>query len=394
MTDTSAIVIAGHSTSRLNEIESLLSGTAGFKVRRSLISRDESSLQLSDSEQTDVVILCLSDGDDPLLKSLEISHSTDYALIVVGPPDNTTLMRRAFKAGATDFLTDPIDPEELSASVKNAQLESAINAGSSQGDVTVFVSPKGGAGATTLGVHLSHILSTRDHQPKVLLVDLDIQYGNLPLHFDEKPTRKLAQVLTNNERIDGSMLDACISRKHPKLHTLSTFSDQLLTPWDVNIDSLVSLIATTVKRYDHVLIDCPRSIDPVTFCALEKATRICVVVQQTISDIRTAHQYCRILQDQGVTTETFRIVVNRYEKNNMIRLPEFIEAFEGQEVHGVPNDYKRMAFTADNSIPLVQKWRNAAITKNLLGFAEECWPTQQPPKRWSFSYKKEINKAA
>lgn len=394
MSETISIVIAGHSTSTLNEVEQLLKETAEFKARRRLIPRDETTLQLTESERTDVVLLCLTGDDDSLLAALEKLNVDDHALIVTGPADNTALVRRVFKSGASDFLTYPLNAEELSAAVRNAQSQHSLNAKTTDSDLTVFVSPKGGAGATTLGVHLSHILSTREHQPKVLLMDLDFQYGNLPLHFDEKPSTKLARALTNNDRIDGSVLDACLSRKDPRLHTLSTCSDQLLSPWDIDLDSVSTLINTTVKRYDHIIIDSPRTIDPVTFCALEKASRICVVVQQTISDIRVAHQYCRILQDQGIAADKFTIVVNRYEKNNIIRLSEFSGAFEGLEVHGVPNDYKRISFTADNAIPLIRKWRNAAITKNLLGFAETCWPSEKPARKWSFSYKKEIDKAA
>ena len=383
------VTIASYSSSLLNSLEATLNDCTDLLVERLLVPESKTSSLDLDLESCDVLVLGLTDEWEKLLSLVGTTP-----LVVVGSASNTEMMRLSFKAGATDFLYDAAAKVELHTAITNAQRERQKTPTASAGDVTVFVSPKGGAGATTLSVHLSHILSTRDHQPDVLLMDLDFQYGNLPLHFNEKPTSRLSSALSRGEKIDSSNFDACVSQVHPKLHTLASHSEQLLSPWEMNTIAVESLLNLANQGYDHVLIDVPRTIDPVTFCALEKANRICVIVQQTLSDMHVAHQYVKLLHEQGIASETISIVVNRFEKSNVIHLEDFENAFAGLVVHGVPNDYKRVSFSSENTVPLIRKWRNSVITKNLVQFAERCWPDESKPRRWSFSYAKESDRAA
>lgn len=383
------VTIASQSSGILNTLESALLANDNFLVDRFLIPEDQRTAIDSTIEACDVLVLGLTAAAKelpPLVGSLP--------LVVTAPDSDPELMRLSFKAGASDFLYEPVDQNELISAVENALVDKAASTLASEADTTLFVSPKGGAGATTLAVHVSHILSTREHQPQVLLMDLDLQYGSLPIHFNEKPTAKLASALVRGDQIDSTNFEACVSRVHPNLHTLATYSEQLRSAWETDLNAVHSMLTLAALSYDHVLVDIPRSIDPVTYSALERATRICVVVQQTIADMHMAHQYVRFLHDQGIATDSMTIVVNRFEKGNAIHLEDFENAFDGLKVHGIPNDYKRVRFSSENTVSLIAKWRNSVITKNMIEFTDIYWPDQSKPRRWTFSHPKDAGRAA
>ena len=65
-------------------------------------------------------------------------------------------------------------------------------------------------------------------------------------------------------------------------------------------------------NYDHVLVDIPRQIDPITFQAIERAASINIVMQQTLSDLRYTRQVLSLLRDQGMPNNRLRVIVNRY----------------------------------------------------------------------------------
>lgn len=389
MSDSIKVLIASYSSSCLNKMEAALKSQSGIQLERLLVPEDQEMSLVSTSTSCDVLVIGLTDNWEKL-----IALSSNTPLVVTGSGDNAEMVRLSFKAGAADFIGDPVDSSELLVAIKHAKDDFRTKAPLNSGDVTAFVSPKGGAGASTLAVHLAHILSTRDYHPDVLLMDFDFQYGNLALHFDEKPNSRLTSALNSPDALDAAALDACVSRNEHNLHTLSSHSEQIYSPWDVDSAAIATMLSLCKSRYKHVMFDVPRTIDPVTYGALEVADKICIVVQQTLSDLRIAHEYVRLLNNQGIAMDRFSIVVNRFEKSNVIRLQDFESAFDGIEVHGVPNDYKRVSFTAEHSVSLVRKWRSAVITKNLVQFSNTYWPDQTEKGRWTFAQSKEAGKAA
>jgi len=263
----------------------------------------------------------------------------------------------------------------------------------SDSNLTLFVTPKGGAGTSTLVVNFAHIIAGNE-QNRVLALDLDFQYGNLPLFYNEQPSTRLANALIHDEPLDNTILDACTGNKGKNPNVLATYSDQVISPWDLNPRQISDLFELISAKYTHVLVDLPRSIDPLTFYALERANKICVIVQQTLSDMRIANQYIRLLLDQGIASDSICIIINRHEKRNTIRTQDYSLAFQGYQILEIPNDYKRVNQATDNTVALIDRWRGAQITKTMVEVGNQLWALESEPKKSLFSFDRRAGKAA
>ena len=384
-----------HTRDRLSELEATFAKEDGV-VCSAILLKEASGYPEKDALiGIDVLLISVGENWKIVLDALQKRADEEGpAFVLTGPGNAAELTRLAFKAGAHDYIDDSLDGATLIQAVNQAVKTRRQSIEKGNGNLTLFVAPQGGAGTTTLTVNLAHILSSRSEQPNVLAMDMDIQYGNLPLSFDEKPNTRLAGAIANGETIDNSIIDACLCRKTINPQVLATYSDDLVSPWDINPQQIATLFSLLAKRYDHVIVDMPRSIDPLTFHALERADRICVVVQQTISDLRVASHYIRLLKDQEIDSDKICIVINRHESRNIIRNQDFISALGAHEIFVVPNDFKRVSSAADHTTPIISRFKNALISKSLIKLSQQLWITDTEDKKWSFGGRGRNNKAA
>jgi len=390
-----SVGLVSHTRDGLSVLESSFAKERGV-VCSSILLNETAGYPEKDA-LTGVDVLLISVGENWRIVVDAVQKRADDegpAVVFTGPGNAAELIRLAFKAGAHDYIDDGLDGATLVQAVHQAfkTRRQSINKGN--GNLTLLVAPQGGAGTTTLTVNLAHILSSRTEQPSVLAMDMDIQYGNLPLSFDEKPNKRLAGAITDGESIDDSIIDACLCRKSENPQVLATYSDDLVSPWDINPQQIATLFSLLTKRYDHVIVDMPRSIDPLTFHALERADRICVVVQQSISDLRVAGHYIRLLKDQEIDSDKICLIINRHESRNIIRNQDFISAFGSHEIFVVPNDFKRVSSAANHTTPIISRFKNALISKSLVKLSQQLWVTDTEDRKWSFGGRGRNDKVA
>ena len=56
----------------------------------------------------------------------------------------------------------------------------------------------------------------------------------------------------------------------------------------VSAQHLNQLVNLAVRNRDHVVVDLPRRIDPVTALVIERATQLVLIVQQSVATLRDA----------------------------------------------------------------------------------------------------------
>jgi len=381
------VAIVGHSSSGLNALEEVLQDDPEIDITRKLL-RDRAAVDPFDDlpVTSNVVVLDLGDNWREVLDAVASRVRRNRTpIILIGPADDTEMMRLALRAGARDFQTRPVHPNELISSVHRLANEQHLTSTDSESQLAVFMSAKGGAGASAIVASLGYAMKERQPKSRVLLVDMDLQHGNLPLYFDESSTTRLTQALIANERIDATLLDACVIPTHNGIDLLASFNDQVFSPWETPQNTVANLFNQICDRYEYVLVDVPRQIDPITFQAIEMSSNVCIVMQQTLSDLRYTRQILQLLRDQGLPNERLRILVNRFDKKNVLRINDIRDAFNPVECIEIPNDYKRMSFATGNAVPLIKKFRKAPISKSVVSLANIIFPYKEEKRRGFFS---------
>jgi pilus assembly protein CpaE len=275
-------------------------------------------------------------------------------------------MRLAMQAGARDLLPMPLVEADLVGALARIERDHRAVRSGQEGTVTAFMNAKGGCGATFLACNVAHLLATQSER-RVALVDLDLQFGTIPLYFDLFPKRGLLQAIENVEGLDETALQGYLARHGSGLHILGNAADDALPIGNISAEAVHALLNVAARGHQHVIVDLPRRVDPVAARVIDRAQHIVLVVQQSVTVLRDATRLMNCLRrDLAVSADRIAIVVNRYEKDAPISAEDIRTTLACSDLSIVPNDYRAVSDCIATGRPLLEHARAAAITKAIM----------------------------
>src|SRR6185437_10287252 len=99
--------------------------------------------------------------------------------------------------------------------------------------------------------NIAHALTAVSHK-RVALVDLDLQFGAIPLYLDLFPKRGVLQALENIEELDETALAGYMVRHASGLDVLGHAADDALPLGGASREAVQSLLNIAAKGHDHV----------------------------------------------------------------------------------------------------------------------------------------------
>lgn len=382
MVEKSRILIAGHSRAACEQLKGMLEQQHDLDVR--------TSHEAAKAEGAPDLLVVVLDGEgQQTLDDWSFAPGLPSPpMIVIGATEDTHLMRRAMQVGARDYFSQPVAAGELLAAVHKILSESTAHPGSQAGGkLTAVINAKGGSGASMIACNLAHMLAV-NRRCQTALIDMDLQFGALPLALDLTQRHTLFDVIGAVEQLDSVALKSYMTEHSSGLHVLGTMSEQLMMPWAVSVESVQRIFEVALQTYEHVVVDLPRQIDPLASIALSAAEHVLVVMQLSFAHLRDTKRMFSLLRGQlGVPTERIVLVINRYETNNAISVEDVRKAMQPALVVLIPNDYGNVTGSLNLGVPLYQHARNAPVTKALCNLAERldagagaAKPDIPPPK--------------
>lgn len=361
------ILLVSRRKDTLDMLEVILRKYPGAQIERKLVVNGHVDPLHGVASPPDALVLHLGETWRAELESLAARPADRRPpLIVVGSTNDTTTMRLAMQAGARDLLPLPLVEADLVAALERIDRDHRAAASGQEGTVTAFMNAKGGCGSTFLACNVAHALTTLSHK-RVALVDLDLQFGAIPLYFDLFPKRGLLQALENIDGLDEIALQGYLIRHASGLDILGHAAEDALPLGNVSAELVNTLLTVTLKSHDHVVVDLPRRMDTIAARVIDRAQHIVLVVQQAVTVLRDATRLMNCLRrDLGVAADRIVTVINRYEKDAAISPEDIRTALHCDEPLLVPNDFRSVSECIATGQPLLTQARSAAITKAIM----------------------------
>jgi|GEM_PF-170394 len=302
-------------------------------------------------------------------------------MIVIGNKDHHEAMRAAMKAGARDFLTEPVHFDELIDSIGEVinELQEAGHEGDA--NLIVIMNAKGGSGASLLASNIAHMFTVALEQ-RAVLIDLDTQFGSPGQYLDLIPKQGLVEAMHMIDEMDAFALDGYLLTHESGLRVMSVESQEFILHEDLSGEHLDKLLDLLGKNYDQIIVDIPRHIDALTTTVLERADKVVLVTQQSVTHVTDATRLMKILcQDLQIDKTRIVPVVNRYQKSSEVTLSDVEKAFQGVSPALVGNDFERVNNSINNGIPLYKFAHSAQITKEILALSSQLSGESIPEKK-------------
>jgi pilus assembly protein CpaE len=389
----------------------LSSGLDSFKEIRAALAADGRAQLLAggnDAEQVHgeivrlkpaAAIIALGSNPDAsiqLIRKLNV-ECPKTAIISAAPKGSGELILQSLRAGAREFLNIPVAAEELKT-VLDRITEFAVGqveAPKKKGKMVAVFSSKGGTGTSFIATNLAAASAV-----PTVLVDLNLQAGDLPLFLGLDPKYSIAEAVENRERLDDSLISSFVA---PYSTTLSLLAapKQADSADEIEPEHIFQVLQRLRESFDYVVLDPQHTFDAITLAALDQSDEIVLVLTLDIPAIRSTQRALEIFDRLGYPRKKIRIVVNRWSKQIDLDLRQ-VEKFLGETVVGfVSSDYQTTVNSINLGTPLVKSDPNSKIAHELRSIAEKIQqtvtPIEQPkPRRnlWNSFLKRDVSSHA
>jgi pilus assembly protein CpaE len=377
------VLVAGRAGEEIARIAAMLNDFGDVRVTTRHIVNGHSDPLQDDAVPPDALVLVLGERtwEAELAALVERAPSLRPPLLAVGPCAEPEVIRMAMRAGARDYVNGPIGADDLFGFLQQIGRERQASTPAARARLTAVVNAKGGSGASMVAANLAHALA-QSASRKVLLMDLDLQFGGLPLYLNLSPRNGLVRALENIDGLDAVALEGYVQIHDSGLHLLASAPSELLSLADLPESRVAALLHILAESYDDIVVDLPRWIGGATAEVLERADRILLLTQQSIAHLRDAARMASLLQNElGIPAGRIRVVVNRHEKRHSVQLEDIREALPGLEISTLPNDFRRVSQSVNVGTPLFRLAARAPISRDLVRLSQRLGPDAQPAAR-------------
>lgn len=369
------VLVSGRSAPQCSAVHQLLEGQADVQVTVQVLDAQHCDPLNAPVLRPDVLVAVLDADSDAVLQALAAHPAAQRpTIIAVGPAGNPAMMRSAMQAGARDYFTPPLQQADLLQAlqrIKRDVVQGGEKKGGARGQLLAVINAKGGSGASTIAANLAHIAATKSHR-EVGLIDLDLQFGTLPLLFDLSPPGTLLNVLAAADKLEPRGLADYAMHHRSGVNLISAMSDQMPLPWEVSAQALGRVLDVARLAYDLVLVDLPRQIDPLTNTVLMQADKVLIVMQQSLVHVRDAKRMLRILTSTlAVPSDNIVIVVNRHVERGGLSVEDINEAVAPPCLALLPNDYRAVIEAQNIGVPLYEHDHRSEIARALEELLEQ-----------------------
>lgn len=346
----------------------------------------DAAAPLLDVEPPDLAVVELSTGT-PLerVEAWATAHPRTDFLAVSAETGPETLLR-AMRSGVREVLPAPAAPEAVLAALRR-QLRKRHPATAepkgAAGEVIGVVSCKGGAGTTLVAANLAHLLA-RQGRRRVLLVDLNLQFGDAALFLTTRPApRHVADLARDIGRLDAELLRSSLVEAGPGLWVLAAPEDPTLAA-EVTPAHVRRIVQVARGLHDHVVLDVGRLLSPVTLQALDLADRVHPVLQLTLPFLRDAQRLKRVFDGLEYPAEKIRWVVNRHQPGTTLTLRDLQRALGTARITVLPNQYEVATAAVNQGLPVAEVAPRSALRRALQALAEPATSSRESggPASW------------
>ena len=316
----------------------------------------------------DVGFIALDSDPDKALNLLETlaKSAPKCDLLVTSTSADGNLILRSMRAGAKEFLTQPLQTEDLAAALQRVARQRSGSSGNSSPACTIIAltGATGGVGTTSLAVNLGCSLAANPEN-SVVLLDLDLCLGDADVFLDTIPEYTLSDVAQNINRLDLTLLKRSLTKHDTGLYLLPR-PVQLEDARHITTDELSRVLGLLKAAFTHVIIDTSKGFTEMDMHALAEADQVLLVTQLDLPCLRNVVRLMMSFKESGKFDERVKIIVNRVGYDTgQISLKKAQETIGREIFWKLTNDYRTMVEVRNNGVPLVQQAPKAAITQSI-----------------------------
>src|SRR5215467_4129981 len=329
-------------------------------------------------QPSDVVAVVCYGHDDGVAAMVDyaVKHRPDRPVVVMSEASPNGFLRQVFEAGADDVITFPQTSEQVAFTLQKviARRKGLAVPGKAAAPLIAILGPKGGTGKTLIATNLAVALAQRD--ANVVLVDLDLQFGDIGLALGLSPERTMYDLMKAGPPFDHEKLDRHLIKHSSGVKVLiaPTRPDQASA---VSIDYLRDIYASLRTMCDAVIVDTPPGFTPEVIATIDVSAEICMVGMLDSLSLKNTKLGLETLDLMGYDTDRVSLVLNRADSRVGIT-PDDVSTIVGRSPDvAIPSD-REIPRSVNEGTPIVAARPASGAAKAFRTLADRYAKTPAP----------------
>jgi len=229
----------------------------------------------------------------------------------------------------------------------------------------VVVSPKGGAGTTTIATNLAVALRQMS-AGRVVLADFGLQFGDVGVHLNIWSKYTVQDLLARVEDIDDAMLGPVLQQHSSGIHVLLSRATPEVAG-EITGAQIDTLLDRLLERHTYVIADTWSFLDEVAWALLRRADEVVVVTTPEVPSLKNVKHFLEYTRQQSLIQGRITLVLNRFPSVDGISLQDVQQHLRHPVSANIPSEGRLVTHSVNRGIPLVishpQSWVGQSMLK-------------------------------
>lgn len=343
----------------------------------------------------DVLIAGPAEASTAGMKRLAHAHMADPRMVIVLSQNGKPISAEQVAAcGASDVIPLPLTHGRMKAKIRRAldlagqlraervvtrEVYAPVAAPVPQnppapaevrlGRVFTVASASGGCGKTFYATNFAAYL-TRATGARVLLLDLDLQFGEVATTLHLQPERTIAELA--EEQDPRAMLGEYVVGHTSGFSVLCAPKDPMAAE-RIGPREATLILEAARAEFDIVVVDTPPSLNEVVLAALDQSQSLVVMATMDLPSLKNLRVFLKTLEKLNLAAEDVSIVVNKAESGAGIDLGD-VEPLYPQGFAAVLPYSREVSRSLNLGTPVVQGNPASEISQRLIESAKKLAP--------------------
>lgn len=242
--------------------------------------------------------------------------------------------------------------------------------------------PKGGIGCTTIAGNLAAALA-QAHRKQVVIVDLDLQYGDVTQLFRTTTDRgSIIDVLSVPVvELDMNVVGLSLSTTFEEIKILAAPPrPELAEVVDAAAAQLGVVLSILRFNFDFVVVDLGRHIGDAGATVLEACDQLLLLTAPLTAALRSLRLARGLLENLHIDDGKVEVVLNQVDEHSNFRSDEIVEAagFPRPFLATIPHDSRVAVSALDSGEPFVLFRQRSAISSAVMRLTDLVAMSNRP----------------
>ena len=352
-------------------------------------------IDMSIESKPHIVLMDINMPDiDGITATQKMSVDAPYSqVIIMSVQSEQHYMKQAMAAGARDFQPKPFTADELVSCIRrvydisrpifqkieaaeriqaqrSTQPRSAATSGESSTPVIAVYSAKGGTGTSAIAANLA--VALQQSQGDVVLVDADLQFGDISVNLNIRPTRTIGDLVHDGE-LDPELLPEVVLAHDSGLKVLLAPSKPQLAD-TIMPDMMTEIINGLKGLFKAVIVDTSSQLTDITLNVLENTDYILVVTAPELPAIKSTKLFLELLSQLESGPDQLGVIINRVELPGGVRPDQIAKVLKLQrsQPYLIPYD-SRIYMAMYKGVLINQRDPGAPSAQAITQLATDVW---------------------